>query len=48
MIPPSGSANPALFLVKGIGGCVLVFALGLVLYRLGTRRVVKSAGASHR
>ena len=42
MIPPSGSEHPALFLLKGIGGCVLVFAIGLVLYRLGNRRMLKS------
>lgn len=42
MIPPKSSANPALFLVKGIGGCVLVFAVGLVLYRVGRRRMIGS------
>lgn len=42
MIPPKSSEDPALFLVKGIGGCVLVFAIGLVLYRLGRRRMIKS------
>jgi glutamate:GABA antiporter len=38
MIPPTGSANPALFLAKGIGGCALVFAVGLVLCRRAQRR----------
>jgi glutamate:GABA antiporter len=39
MIPPTGSANPALFLVKGIGGCALIFAVGLVLCALARRRM---------
>jgi amino acid transporter len=43
MIPPEGSTHPALFLAKGVGGCALVFAVGLVLYRLGRRRVLTSA-----
>jgi glutamate:GABA antiporter len=30
LIPPPGSANRALFLIKGVGGCVLVFAVGIV------------------
>ena len=38
MIPPTASANPALFLVKGIGGCALIFAVGIVLCRQARRR----------
>jgi amino acid transporter len=38
MIPPTGSANPALFLAKGIGGCALIFALGLGICRRAARR----------
>lgn len=38
MIPPARSASPALFLVKGIGGCALIFAVGLVLCRRAARR----------
>jgi amino acid transporter len=38
MIPPTGSANPALFLGKGIGGCALIFAVGIVLCRRATHR----------
>ncbi len=38
MIPPEASANPALFLVKGIGGCALIFAIGFVLCRRAQRR----------
>jgi hypothetical protein len=38
MIPPTGSANPALFLVKGIGGCALIFAVGIVICRRASRR----------
>ena len=41
MIPPTGSANPTLFLVKGIGGCALVFAVGIVLCRQGRRRMLR-------
>ena len=43
MIPPAGSANPTLFLIKGIGGCVLIFAVGLVLCHLGRKRMLKFA-----
>ena len=39
MIPPTGSASPALFLVKGIGGCALIFAVGVVLCRQARRRM---------
>ncbi len=38
MIPPARSASPGLFLVKGIGGCALVFALGMMLCRRAARR----------
>ena len=41
MIPPTDSAHPALFLVKGIGGCALIFAIGVVLCHLGRRRMLK-------
>lgn len=41
MIPPTGSANPTLFLVKGIGGCALVFAVGILLCRQGRRRMLR-------
>lgn len=43
MIPPTDSAHPALFLVKGIGGCALIFAVGALLCRQGRRRMLKSA-----
>jgi hypothetical protein len=39
MIPPTGSANPALFLVKGITGCVLIFAVGAVVCARARRRM---------
>jgi amino acid transporter len=42
MIPPTDSAHPALFLVKGIGGCALIFAVGAVLCQQGRRRMLKS------
>jgi amino acid transporter len=35
MIPPAGSADPKLFLTKGIGGCVLVFVVGFLYARRG-------------
>jgi len=38
MIPPTGTAHPALFLSKGIGGCAMIFAFGWLLCRLAQRR----------
>lgn len=38
MLPPEGSGSPALFIMKGVGGCVLVFASGLAIARRGQRR----------
>ena len=38
MIPPTGTAHPALFLAKGIGGCALIFAFGWLLCRVAQRR----------
>ena len=46
MIPPTSSANPALFLYKGIGGCALIFAVGIVLCRLGRKRKLKAQSAA--
>ena len=43
MIPPKASEHPGLFIAKGIGGCVLIFAVGLVLYGLGRRRIESRA-----
>jgi amino acid permease len=48
MIPPTGSTHPALFLVKGIGGCAVIFAAGIVLCaraRRRMRRIPRAAGA---
>ena len=45
MIPPTGAANPALFLIKGIGGCALIFAVGVVLCGVARRRMRKDASA---
>jgi amino acid transporter len=45
MIPPTASANPALFLVKGIGGCLLIFAVGIVLCRQASRRMLHARSA---
>jgi hypothetical protein len=38
VIAPAGSANPALFLVRRIGGCALIFAVGIVLCAQARRR----------
>lgn len=46
LIPPTGSAHPALFLTKGIGGCVLVFGVGIVLCRQGKNRLSAVQAAS--
>jgi glutamate:GABA antiporter len=35
MVPPEGSGNPALFILKGVGGLVLVFVSGLAIARRG-------------
>jgi glutamate:GABA antiporter len=45
MIPPTGAANPALFLIKGIGGCALILAVGVVLCGVARRRMRKDASA---
>ncbi|HEX9138488.1 MAG TPA: APC family permease [Steroidobacteraceae bacterium] len=39
LIPPVGSSNPALFLLKGVGGCLLIFLVGAIFYRQGRRRM---------
>ncbi len=38
MVPPEGSGSPALFVLKGVGGCVLVFVTGFFIARRGQRR----------
>lgn len=38
MVPPEDSGSPLLFIVKGVGGCALVFASGFVIARRGQRR----------
>ena len=40
LIPPPGSAHPGLFLLKGIGGCILILVAGVVLYAQGSKRRV--------
>jgi glutamate:GABA antiporter len=39
LIPPAGSSDPALFLIKGVGGCVLIFLVGAIFYRQGRKRI---------
>jgi Mn2+/Fe2+ NRAMP family transporter len=41
MLPPEGSGSPMLFIIKGVGGCVLVFASGFVIARRGQRRMLR-------
>ena len=37
MIPPDGTENPALFVIKIVGGTVLFLGAGLVFYFRGNR-----------
>ena len=45
LIPPPGSAHPDLFILKGVGGCVLILLAGVVLYAQGNKHRAR-AGAS--
>ncbi len=38
MLPPAGSANPALIALKVVGGSALLLAVGLVFYFRGRLR----------
>jgi amino acid transporter len=42
LIPPPGSPHPGLFLLKGVGGCILILVVGFVMYTRGSKR---NAGA---
>lgn len=44
MIPPRASSDPALFLIKGVGGCVLVFAVGILIARRALSRQRRRTG----
>lgn len=46
LIPPRDSAHPGLFLLKGVGGCVLILALGLAVCRRGRRRSLPAPAPS--
>jgi glutamate:GABA antiporter len=46
MVPPQGSGSPALFILKGVGGLVLVFVSGMVIVRRGLRRRLNASGAA--
>jgi glutamate:GABA antiporter len=48
LIPPEGSAHPMLFLIKGAGGCVLVFAVGLAICHRGRARMLHAETAAGR
>jgi amino acid transporter len=45
LIPPAGSAHPTLFIVKGVGGCALVFAVGLAVCQRARSRIRRAAAA---
>ena len=38
LIPPPASAHPGLFLLKGVGGCLLILVAGVLLYAHGSKR----------
>jgi amino acid transporter len=38
MVPPQGSGSPVLFMLKGVGGCVVVFVSGWAIARRGRRQ----------
>ncbi|MDE2252257.1 MAG: amino acid permease [Gammaproteobacteria bacterium] len=46
LIPPEGSAHPMLFVIKGAGGCVLVFAVGLLICHRGRTRTLNAQAAA--
>ena len=46
LIPPTGSAHPTLFLIKGAGGCMLVFVVGLLICVRGQARVLGAAATA--
>ncbi len=46
LIPPEGSAHPTLFLIKGAGGCILVFAVGLAVCHRGRARMLHADAAA--
>lgn len=46
LIPPAGSVSPALFLLKGVGGCILIFAIGAALCWRGRTRALRAPPAA--
>ena len=46
LIPPTGSAHPTLFLIKGAGGCMLVFVVGLLICVRGQARALGAAATA--
>jgi L-asparagine transporter-like permease len=38
MVPPQGSGSPVLFMLKGVGGCLVVFVSGWAIARRGRRQ----------
>ena len=45
LVPPQGSPHPGLFLFKGVGGCVLMLVIGGLIYRRGSRRMLRAQAA---
>lgn len=42
MIPPGGSHNPGLFLLKVVGGSAMLVGVGLMFYRRGRQQITQS------
>jgi amino acid transporter len=43
LIPPPDSPHPALFVLKGAGGCAVILVVGVVLYAQGRKRRARTA-----
>jgi hypothetical protein len=42
LIPPPGSPHPDLFILKGVGGCVVILVAGVALYAQGSKHRARS------
>ncbi len=42
LIPPPGSPHPNLFILKGVGGCVVILVAGVALYVQGSKHRARS------
>jgi amino acid transporter len=43
LIPPPGSPHPDLFILKGVGGCVVILVAGVALYAQGSKHRARTA-----